>query len=88
MNVKDKLSIELGREATTDEVFKQLSSKGIEIRILMGGSVCQQKAFKGKVTYGKCENAAVMSSHAFFVGCHHTLSDSDIAYIANEINKL
>lgn len=75
-------------DATVDEVFKQLSSKGIEIRILMGGSVCQQKAFEGKVTYGKCENAAFMSSHAFFVGCHHTLSDSDIAYIANEIDKL
>lgn len=75
-------------DGTVDKAFKELSAKGIEIRILMGGSVCQQKAFEGKVTYGNCENAAYMSSHAFFVGCHHTLSDSDVKYIADQIEKL
>lgn len=78
----------LYKVGTVDDVFERLSVKGIEIRTLMGGAVCQQNAFQGKVVFDNCDNASYLSRHTFFVGCHHTLSESDIKYIGEQITML
>lgn len=78
----------LYKVGTVDDVFERLSVKGIEIRTLMGGVVCQQNAFQGKVVFDNCDNASYLSRHTFFVGCHHTLSESDIKYIGEQITML
>lgn len=68
-----------------NDIYEFLKKKNIEIRTLMGGATCQQPAFTNKISYDNCSNAIYMSQHAFFVGCHHTLSDDDVKYIGNSL---
>ena len=71
------------------EAWEILSSKGIEIRTLMGGAASMQKAYRRFIPEDKkYPNAEYMSRYSFFVGCHHTLTQEDIQYIANELSKL
>jgi CDP-6-deoxy-D-xylo-4-hexulose-3-dehydrase len=78
----------LYKTGSIHDVFEKLSPQGIEIRTLMGGSACQQSAFQGKISFDKCDNASYMSNHAFFVGCHHTLSENDVRHIGSQISML
>ena len=78
----------LCRNLTIWDVYEKLSPSGIEIRTLMGGSATQQQAFQGKILFDDCPNASYMTEHAFFVGCHHTLSDDDIEFVGRQLRSL
>lgn len=74
---------------TVREVWNMLKVDGIEIRTLMGGATSTQKAFVNRLpsdTY--CPNAEYMSQHAFFVGCHNTLTDQDVEHVASALLHL
>ena len=73
------------KNKSVNDIYEFLKKKNIEIRTLMGGATCQQPAFTNKISYDNCSNAIYMSQHAFFVGCHHTLSDDDVKYIGNSL---
>jgi len=66
--------------------WELLSAKGVEIRTLMGGATCTQKAFEGKLTYGDQSSAIEMADTTFFVGVHHTLPEEDVKAVAEIIN--
>jgi len=69
------------------QAWELLSPKGVEIRTLMGGATCSQKAFEGKLTYGDQSNAIEMADTTFFVGIHHTLPEEDVIAVADIINE-
>lgn len=68
-----------------DEIWNITKQYGIEIRTLMGGATSLQKAYRKFAT--PCPHAEYMSSHAFFVGCHHTLSLTDVEYVGQILRK-
>lgn len=76
------------REKDIREVYELLAPKGIEIRTLMGGATCEQPAFMNATINSDTPNAQYMARHTFFVGCHHTLSHTDIEHIGTSISQL
>lgn len=80
--------IQMTDGTTVKEAWKRLSSESIEIRTLMGGVTCDQKAFQNRLTYSDVEHARKMAESTFFVGIHQTLSSDDVRYVAKRIGEL
>lgn len=80
--------IQLVNRMTVADAYKLLSAEGVEIRTLMGGSTCKQEAFRDKITHDSQTNAIAMAGNTFFVGIHHTLSESSVRIVAETINQL
>ena len=79
----------LSYNKTINEAWDILSRKGIEIRTLMGGAASMQKAYRRIISGNRnFPNAEYMSRHAFFVGCHHTLTQDDVQQIATALGGL
>ncbi len=70
------------------QAWELLSSNGVEIRTLMGGATCSQKAFEGKITFGDQSNAIEMADTTFFVGIHHTIPEEDVISVATILNQM
>ncbi len=71
---------------TVKEAHKYFSSKGLEIRTLMGGVTNEQKAFSF-ISDTIYENAHEMAEHTFFVGIHQTITTSCIHEMAKIISE-
>lgn len=79
--------IRLNNGMTVRQAWELLSPKGVEIRTLMGGATCTQPAFMNLATADNQANAKEMADTTFFVGIHHTLTEEDVATVANIINE-
>ena len=69
------------------EVFHVMAPLGIEIRTLLGGAICDQEAFRERLSHDGCPNARYMSEHTFFVGCHNTINVKDIDAVSSAIMR-
>lgn len=79
----------LHRDKTVKEVWEIMKAHGIEVRTLMGGATSTQKAFMNHLPANtSCPNAEYMSDHAFFIGCHNTITESDIEYISSMLKEI
>lgn len=78
--------IRLTNGKTVKDAWERLSTKGVEIRTLMGGATCTQPAFKDLVDFVYQSNAVEMADTTFFVGIHQTLSSHDVRAVARIIN--
>ena len=79
----------LSKSKTVREIWSRTKEYGIEIRTLMGGATSSQKAFQRFLFPAtSCPSAEYMSEHAFFVGCHHTLSEEDVAFVGRTLLNL
>lgn len=78
----------LCKEKVVYDVYNKLSKQGVEIRTLMGGATCTQVAFKDRSFISSSKNALFMQDHAFFVGCHSTLSAEDMKFIGQQLLEI
>jgi len=75
--------IMLGR----DRVVKVLKESGVEVRPLISGSIGTQPFFKNLYGEQTFVNANMVDANGFYVPNHPQLTDNDIQYICNIINK-
>lgn len=74
-----------------DKILDDLDSMGIETRPILTGNFLHQPSAKrflaDQTSPESFPRAEEVSSESFLVGCHHSLTDSQVAYLAESLAK-
>ncbi|MBI2596244.1 DegT/DnrJ/EryC1/StrS family aminotransferase [Candidatus Daviesbacteria bacterium] len=71
------------------DFLKHMESKGIQTRVLFSGNITRHPLYK-KIEhriYGKLEKADEIMRSGLLLGCHHGMTDEDVAYVLNSAGQ-
>lgn len=79
-----------GRPITRDELVQELNKRKIGTRLLFGGNLLRQPAFKDtpRRVVGELVNTDVVTSSTFWIGVWPGLSDEMINYVIESIHEI
>jgi len=74
---------------TRRDIVKFLENKGISTRMLFGGNLTRQPAYKGKRyrVYGDLRNSDVIMSSSFWIGVYPGITNEMRTYVVKEVDK-
>ncbi|MCP4648792.1 MAG: lipopolysaccharide biosynthesis protein RfbH [PVC group bacterium] len=81
----------IAKEHDRDDLTEYLERNGIGTRVIFGGNLTKQKCFKTLSplyrVVGDLKNSDYIMENAFFIGCHPGMTDEDMDYIVEAIER-
>lgn len=84
------LTVKPSAPFTRRDIVKHLESKMVGTRLLFGGNLLRQPAYKGvphKIFGGELINTDIIAESTFWIGVHPSIDDVMIEYIIHTINE-
>ena len=82
------LTVKENDKFTRDDIVKYLNENRIATRLMFGGNLVRQPAYKNKKfkTYKELNNADIVMKSSFWIGVYPGLSEEMIDYILNKFD--